>query len=260
MRLEKPLVIFDIESTGVDTVKDRIIEIAGVKLHPDGKQEEFKYLVNPNIPIPPQATAVHGITDNMVSNKPFFYQLAPLLKSRFFDGSDIGGYKSDSFDVPMLIAEFGRCGLEFEIDGRNFVDVLKLQRHVHPQTLEAVYTFYTGEQMQGAHGALNDSKATLTIFNKILEKHFNDEITPKELDLLLQGEKKRVDISGKLAYNENGEVVWTFGKHLGKVVTEEMEYLNWVLSPKKEGQEDFPPDTKSMLEIIKHDFYSNKFL
>jgi DNA polymerase-3 subunit epsilon len=254
MILERPLVIFDTETTGSKIDEARIIELGAIRINLDGTQKEFRQLINPLIPIPPASTAIHGITDADVSQMPNFKQIYPVFE-KFIEGCDISGYNSDQFDVPLMIEECTRNGYDFEVEGRNYLDILKLQRHVHPQTLSAVYEFYTGEQMEGAHGALQDSQASLTVLNHILRKHFENDVTPKQLDILLQGEKRRVDISGKLGYNEKGEIVWLFGKNDGEPVVKDIGYINWALSDKA----SFPSDTKNILEVLKSDYYSSKF-
>lgn len=252
MKISKPIIIFDLETTGKDPNTARIVELGCIKIDLDGNQTEKRYLVNPLIPIPPEATAIHGITDTMVAGAPKFIALSKGMLS-FFAGCDIGGYNSNEYDIPLLSEEFGRCGLEFPEPGTNFVDVYKLAKHVTPMDLASVYKRYTGEELEGAHGAIADVLATTKVLFKILELHFDKDTSPADIDKLLQGDKIRVDIGGKLSYNEAAQVVWAIGKAevLGKPVLDDMGFFNWVLA------KDFPEDTKRILRKIYREAFDN---
>lgn len=243
MILEKPICIFDIESTGVSTSTDRIVQIAVIKLLPNGTKEEKEVLINPEIPIPQESTEVHGITDDMVKDAPTFKQLSKSI-NEFFEGCDIGGFNSDSFDINILMAEMNRAEVEFSTKGRNFVDVLKLYRQLFPSTLEAIYERLTGESLEGAHDALADTRATLTVLEKILPEELK---TPKDIDEFCQGDKKRVDIASKLYEDGERVVRYNFGKDRDKSVVSEPGFANWML------RQDFPEDTKNKIrEILKN--------
>lgn len=244
LKLERPIVVFDLETTGVDTNTARIVEIAVIKVFPDGSKEEKSYRINPTIPIPPGATEVHGITDDDVKDCPTF---ASFSKGMFdyFSGCDIGGYNSDSYDVPLLCQEFARCGILFPEEGTCFVDVLKMERHVNAHNLGATYKRYSGEELDGAHGALADTRATVFILEKQLEKNFEEPQTPEQIDILLQGETPRVDIAGKLTKSVDGTIVWAFGKCKGSPVLSDSGFLQWALR-----LPDFPQETKKILRDL----------
>ncbi len=243
MILEKPIVFFDLETTGVNTVKDRIVQIALLKIMPNGEQEQKKTLVNPQMDIPAEATEVHGITNEMVVGAPLFSQIAKSLAEQLH-GCDIAGYNSDNFDVPLLIEEFSRAGIEYPQAGEqiSFVDVLKLERKVNSHKLEETYKRYTGKELDGAHDALNDVIATAEILFAQLEK-IGEQLSPAQIDELCQGDKKRHDYAGKL-YEVEGVVYWSFGKHKDTPVKDEPQYADWVL------RSDFPADTKNKIRKI----------
>lgn len=242
MKLEKPIVFFDLESTGVDTEIDRIVQIAAIKVHPNGKREERNILINPTIPIPVEASEVHGITDDMVKDKPTFNQYAKSIRDFFF-GCDIGGFNSDSYDLNLLLAEMARTDVEFADWDLNLVDVMKLYRQMFPNTLGEIYKRLFGEELDGAHNALIDIMATEKILDKILPENLT---TVKEIDEFLQGDKMRVDFAGKLYKDKEGIVRYNFGKSKDKAVKEDKGFGNWML-----GQ-SFPKDTKDKLkELLK---------
>lgn len=235
MKLNKPIVFFDLETTGVEISTARIVQIACIKLHMDGSMEEKKMLINPTIPIPKEATEVHGITDEMVKDAPLFSQISKGLFS-FFKDCDIAGYNSDSFDVPLLCEEFGRLSIMFLCWEYNLVDVLKYERLLKPNKLVDVYKRYTGKELEGSHDAMNDTRATLEILFHQIEG--NEEISAQDIDALCQGNKKRYDVSGKTYINEQGVICWSFGKNIHKSVIEDKKYVDWVLNS------DFPSETK----------------
>lgn len=240
MKLEKNLIIFDLESTGVDTNKDRIVQIACIKFFKNGKSEEKEMLVNPEIPIPKEASDVHGITDEDVKDAPKFKQIAKSLR-KYFDGCDIGGFNSDSYDVGLLLSEMDRAGVDFDMEGRNLVDVLKLYRELFPNTLEAIYGRLTGESLEGAHDALVDVKATKTVLDKILPEELK---TSKDIDEFCQGDRKRVDIAGKIYQDENGDYRWSFSKNKDELIKSDKGFCDWVL------KSDFPKETKDKIKTI----------
>jgi len=235
MKLNKPIVFFDLETTGVDIATARIVQIACIKLNMDGSMEEKKMLINPTIPIPAEAIEVHGITNEMVKDAPLFSQIAKGLFS-FFKDCDIAGYNSDNYDVPLLCEEFARLSILFLCWDYNLVDVLKYERLLRPNKLGDVYKRYTGKELEGSHDAMNDTRATLEIlFHQIEGK---EEITPAEIDELCQGAKKRFDIAGRTYINNQGIVCWSFGKNIHNPVLDDKKYIDWVLNS------DFPSETK----------------
>lgn len=247
MKLEKPIIYFDIESTGVETETARIIELACIKFNPDGSQEEKTILVNPEIPIPLEASEVHGITDEMVKDKPFFKQYAQAVRN-WFDGCDLAGYNSDSYDVPLLSAEFERAGVEGINWNPNLFDILKLYRLLYPNTLSDVYKRLTGKDLEGAHGAVADIKATKEIADLLIPKL--KEITEEKLenisdvDSFMQGDKKRFDLAGKTYIDVDGIVKWNFSKNKDKAVLSDAGFLNWFLT------QNFPQESKNKIKEL----------
>ncbi|AFM54839.1 DNA polymerase [Croceibacter phage P2559S] len=243
MKIEKPIVFFDLETTGVNTSTDRIVQIAILKINTEGEQETANRLINPGRPIPKAATDVHGITDEMVKDAPTFKQIAKSLFD-IFDGCDVGGYNSDNFDVPLLIEEFNRAEIEYPAAGAaiNFVAVLKLERKVNSHKLTDTYKRYTGKELDGAHDALNDVRATAEVLFEQMAK-FKEPMTAAQIDEYCQGEAGRFDYAGKM-YVKDDVVCWAFGKHKDKPVTSDRQYADWVM------RSDFPLDTKNKLKTV----------
>lgn len=245
MKLVKPLIIFDLETTGVDTSKDRIVQIAAIKMFPDGSTEEKNLLINPEMPIPAEAMEVHGVTDDMVKDSPKFKQISKALKS-WFEGCDIGGFNSDNYDVQLLSIEMERAGILFIDWDCNFVDVSKIYRHLYPRTLSAVYERLTGQSHDNAHDAMADVRATKKILEVLCQNNMPEDITSAEIDDLLQGDKKRVDLAGKMYKDANGDIRWNFSKNMNQLVTSDYGFAEWVL------KNDFPLETKKIIrELIK---------
>lgn len=239
----KPIIFFDLETTGISITQDRIVQIGAIKVMPDGTEEVKNVLINPTIPIPAAATAVHGISNEEVKDKPKFRQIAKSFAA-WLQGSDLAGYNSDNFDVPMLIEEFNRVGITFPEQDTNFIDVLKIERKINGHSLGATYERYTGEELEGAHDALIDIYATIKIFNKQLELNPLLPSDAAEIESYCQGDgHKRVDFAGKL-YEKEGQVYWRFGKHKNKLVKETADYANWVLGG------DFPSETKACIQRV----------
>ena len=243
MNITRPIVFFDLETTGLDLSTDRAVSIATLKIDMDGKTEEKKILINPEMDIPKEASDIHGITNEMVAEAPTFKQISKSLFS-YFENCDIAGFNSDYYDVPLLMKEFSRCGIDFPTWELNLVDVLKFERMLNSNKLGEVYLRYTGKELEGAHDAMNDIKATFEILMCQLEKHGKNDLTPQEIDLMCQGERQRFDLSGKTYLNANGEVCWSIGKNANNPVTKDTAYLNWVL------KSDFPEETKAKLRTL----------
>ncbi len=239
---QRPIIFFDLETTGVSTSNDRIIQIGAIKVLPDGTEEVKNVLINPTIPIPASASAIHGVYDKDVAKSPTFQQVSKSFAG-WLSGSDLAGYNSDNFDVPMLMAEFDRVGIAFPEPETKLVDVLKIERMVNGHTLGATYKRYMDEELDGAHDALIDIYATMKIFKKQLEQNPELPIDAADLDALCQGDTKRVDYAGKL-YEKDGDIYWKFGKHRDAKLKDTTSYCNWVL------KSDFPADTKAWIRKV----------
>lgn len=247
MKLEKSIVYFDIESTGLETETARIVELACIKYNIDGTQEEKTILVNPGISIPIEASDVHGITDEMVKDKPFFKQYAQAIRN-WFDGCDLAGFNSDNYDTPLLSAEFERAGLEGINWNPNLLDIMKLYRLLYPNTLSDVYKRLIGKELEGAHGALADILGTKEIADILIPKLQNLSEIPlnhvKHIDEYMQGEKRRFDLAGKMYIDTDGVVKWNFSKNKDKAVLSDTGFINWVLN------QSFPKETKDKIKEL----------
>lgn len=258
---DRDLVFFDIESTGLNVLKDRILQIALIK-YPKGdpKPLELFTFVNPGIPISEEAYAVHGISNDMVINKPTFQQLSQQIH-QFIGNADLAGYNSDRFDIPMLIEEFSRCGITFDISKRNLIDVQKIFYKMEPRTLKAAYKLYCNGDLSDAHDALADTKATVEVLKGQMEKYkgvdyfdgdgFKTEAPIqndiKKLAQFLSNDSN-LDVTQRLKYNSSGQVVFNFGKFTGQVVTDvfhqEPNYYHWMI------EKDFSAQVKQIITSI----------
>ena len=242
--LTRPLVFFDLETTGTDVANDRIIEISFIKLHPDNHEEVNTFRVNPGIPIPPEATAIHGIKDDDVKDKPTFAELSKILLG-ILSNSDLCGYNLLKFDFPLLRMEFARNNIEFDTIGINLIDPMLIFMKNEPRDLSAALQFYCGENLKDAHSAEADTIASKKILLAQIEKYEDVPDSVPELSAYsTEGQKRYVDITGKLSYNENNEIVFSFGKHKGERVIDNADYAGWVLTS------DFPEDTKAIVRQI----------
>jgi len=243
MKITKPIIYFDLETTGIDTETSRIVEIACIKILTDGTRESKTTRINPEIIIPLEASSVHGITNEMVKDCPTFKQVGTSLREWFKD-CDLGGYNSNSYDVPLLSAELVRAGLEAIDWNPNLLDALTLYRKLFPNTLSDVYKRLTGKELEGAHGAMADIEASIEIVD-IITKDL-EENTVEAIDLMLQGDRLRFDLAGKLYKDDEGVVRYNFGKDKDKSVKEESGFARWMLN------QSFPAETKNKLrEILK---------
>ncbi len=240
-----PVCYFDLETTGVDKTKDRIVEIAIIKIT-DGVEEEFHSLVNPEIPIPPEASAVHGITDEAVANAPKLIEIAPKI-IQLISGSDLAGFNSNSFDIPLLINELSRVGQTVELRDAVFYDAFKIYIRKETRTLTDAVKFYLGKDHTGAHGALADVRATMEVFHAQTERYDDLPKTRTELALYCNNDRKRADLSGRFAIDNDGDYVFAFGAHKNKKAKDERDYLKWMLS------RDFNADTKELIRFILKD-------
>lgn len=248
LNLKNPLAFFDLETTGLNITRDRIVEVSLLKVFPNGKKETKTRRINPEMPIPPQSTAIHGITDEDVKDCPTFKQVAKSLADQL-EGCDLAGFNSSRFDVPMLAEEFLRAGVDFDMSKRKFVDVQIIFHKKEQRTLEAAYAFYCNKQLDNAHSAESDTMATYEVLKSQLDRYpdlVNDiDVLSKEYSSF----NNNVDLAGRMIYDENGVELFNFGKHKGKPVVEvlknEPSYYAWIMDG------DFPLNTKQMLTKIR---------
>ena len=232
LKLDRPLVVFDIESTGVNARQDRIIELAAIRVNPDGTEEEKCWLLNPGVPIPAETTEIHGITDEIVKNCPTFADKAAEIEA-FFKDCDLSGFNCDRFDVPCLEQEFSRVGLNFNAGARRHVDVQRIYHKMEPRDLSAAVRFYCGRDHAGAHGAEADTRATLDVLKAQLVKYPDLPKTTAEMDeYLVPHDPLNADRQGLLRWKA-GELVVNFGKKKGeslkKLLINETNFLKWML-------------------------------
>ena len=245
LTVSRPLAIIDLETTGINVATDKIIEIAIVKLLPDGTTLNKRKFINPQIPIPQSSSDVHGITNEMVKDAPVFKQVANEIK-QFLDNCDLGGYNSNRFDIPMLVEEFLRAGLEFSMEGRKLIDVQKIFHSMEQRTLAAAYKFYCNKALNNAHSAEADAMATLEILHAQVVRYPEIGITIESI-LNCIGEEDCVDFARRMIMMDGIEI-FNFGKHKGKAVAEvlkvEPQYYDWIMKG------DFPMNTKQKLTEI----------
>ena len=245
LTVSRPLAIIDLETTGINVATDKIIEIAIVKLLPDGTTLNKRKFINPQMPIPKSSSDVHGITNEMVKDAPVFKQVANEIK-QFLDNCDLGGYNSNRFDIPMLVEEFLRAGLEFSMEGRKLIDVQKIFHSMEQRTLAAAYKFYCNKALTNAHSAEADALATLEILHAQVVRYPEIGLTIESI-LNCIGEEDCVDFARRMIMADGIEI-FNFGKHKGKAVAEvlkaEPQYYDWIMKG------DFPMNTKQKLTEI----------
>jgi DNA polymerase III subunit epsilon len=245
LQLTKPLAVIDLEATGINLGSDRIVEVAIVKIMPDGKKFEKHKLLNPEIPIPKAASEIHGITDEQVKDAPSFKQVANELK-QFLDNCDLAGYNSNRFDIPLLVEEFLRIGMELDMKGRKLVDVQRVFHLMEQRTLSAAYKFYCNKNLEGAHGAQADAAATWEVLEAQLIKYPQLGNNIDSVNKFI-GEDEVVDFARRFIL-EKGVEVFNFGKHKGRPVADvlksEPQYYDWMMKG------DFPMHTKLKLTEI----------
>ena len=245
LQLSRPLAVFDLETTGINITSDKIVEIAIIKLHPDGKEEKYLRRVNPEKNIPSEIVAIIGITNEDVANEPTFPEIANEVLE-FIGEADLGGYNSNKFDIPVLAEELMRAGADFDLCTRNFVDVQNIFHKMEQRTLSAAYQFYCQKTLENAHSALYDAQATLDVLKAQLERYPDlKKDVPSLADFSKGGNFDLLDFAGRIAKNDKGEAVYNFGKHKGKTIKEVMRtesgYYGWMLDA------DFPLYTKQVL-------------
>lgn len=248
LNLKNPLVFFDLETTGINISKDRIVELSFLKVFPDGTEEIKSKLINPEMPIPPESTAIHGITDEDVKDCPTFKQIAKSLAQQL-EGCDMAGFNSNRFDVPMLAEEFLRVGVDFDMSKRKFIDVQVVFHKKEPRTLEAAYKFYCNKELVDAHSAEADTRATYEVLKSQLERYPDLENDIDALSKEFGSFNNNVDFAGRFIYDKNGVEVFNFGKHKGRpvleVLKEEPSYYAWMMDG------NFPLNTKQALTKIR---------
>jgi DNA polymerase-3 subunit epsilon len=247
LNLTKPICFFDLETTGTNIAKDRIVEIAILKVFPNGNKESFTWRVNPEMNIPAETTAIHGISNEDVANEPTFKELSKKIYA-MIKGCDLGGYNSNRFDIPLLAEELLRAEVDFDIKSSLAVDVQTIFHKKEKRTLEAAYKFYCDKDLVDAHSAAADTNATFEVLESQLDRYPDLENNMKWL-ADFSAHKKHADFAGFIAFNKKGEEVFSFGKHKGKLVdkvlADEPGYFNWIQNA------DFPLYTKKVLTAIK---------
>jgi DNA polymerase III subunit epsilon len=245
IKLTRPLAFIDLETTGVNLGSDRIVEIAIIKIMPDGSRTVKRKLINPQMPIPQETIDIHGITDDMVKDAPTFKQVANEIK-QFLDNCDLGGYNSNRFDVPLLVEEFLRAGMEFQFEKRKLVDAQKIYHLMEPRNLGAAYQFYCGKELQNAHTAEADATASWEVLDAQVARYPQLGNTIESI-LKVAAEDEIVDLARRMV-KVNGTIVFNFGKYKGKPVEEvfkiERSYYDWMMNG------DFPQHTKLKLTEI----------
>ncbi len=263
--LDRDLVFFDIESTGLNVMKDRIVQIALIKYPKDGGEPmEKEMLVNPGIPISEESMAIHGITPEKVANKPTFIEMAHEIND-FIGDADLSGYNSDRFDIPMLMEEMARAGIDFDVDQRRAIDVQKIFYKMEPRTLVAALKHFCGKTLEDAHDALADVRATVDVLKGQLIMYKETDYVdgdgytterPIKNDMAaiakFIGDTRTVDATQRFKYNHQGEIVFNFGKYVGKPAAEllykDRQYLNWIL------EKDFSTQVKKIVKKIVREY------
>lgn len=248
LNLKNPIVFFDLETTGLNITEARIVELSFLKVFPDGKEEVKSRRVNPEIPIPAEATAIHGITDEDVKDSPTFKQIAKSLAAQI-EGCDLAGFNSNRFDVPVLAEEFLRAGVDFDMSKHKFIDVQIIYHKKEPRTLAAAYKFYCDKELLEAHSAEADTRATYEVLKSQLERYPDLVNDVDELSREFGSFKDNVDFAGRIVMNDEGVEVFNFGKHKGKPVADvlkrEPSYYSWMMDG------SFPRNTKQVLTKIR---------
>ncbi len=254
LQLKRPIAFIDLETTGVSLSTDRIVEIAIIKLLPDDTRQVKRKLINPQMPIPKSSTDIHGITDEMVKDAPTFKQVANEVKV-YIENCDLGGYNSNRFDIPILMEEFLRVGLEIDLSKRKMVDVQHIFYTMEPRTLSAAYKFFCEKELVDAHSAEADVSATIDVFLAQLKRYGNLGNSVESV-LSVIGEDKIVDYARRFGFDDKGIEIFNFGKHKGRPVADvlkaEPQYYDWMM------RGDFPLHTKQKLtEILNRTLLKN---
>lgn len=256
LNLKNPIVFFDLETTGINVATDRIVEISYLKVFPNGSEESKTYRVNPTVPIPAKTTEIHGISDEDIKDAPKFSELAKSI-AKALEGSDIAGYSSNKFDIPLLAEEMLRAGIDIDLKKRKFVDVQVIFLKKEPRTLSAALKYYCNKELNNAHSAEADTRATYDILQAQLDRYSDLE---NDIDKLSEfsSHNKNADFVGRIIFDEHGEEIFNFGKYKGQSVVKVFEkdpaYYGWMM------KNDFPLYTKKVLTSIKlrNAFNNNK--
>ncbi len=247
LNLKNPLIFFDLETTGINIAKDRIVELSYLKVYPNGKEESKTFRINPEMPIPAVSTAIHGISDADVADCPTFKEIAKNL-AKDMEGCDLAGYNSNRFDIPLLAEEFLRADVDLDFRKRKFIDVQTIFHKMEQRTLAAAYKFYCDKELDNAHTAEADTKATYEVLKSQLDRYpdlKNDTVYLSDFSSFT----KNVDFAGRIILNEKDQEVFNFGKYRNRLVTdvfkEDIGYYGWIM------QGDFTLDTKKVLTNIK---------
>ena len=245
LELEKPIAFFDLETTGIQISKDRIIEIAILKILPGGEQKRKRWMINPTIPISQEAKDIHGISDDQVKDKPKFKDVADDILN-FLEGCDLAGYNSNRFDIPLLVEEFLRVNINFNMENRKSIDIQNIFHKMEQRTLIAAYKFYCNKDLINAHSAEADTEATYNILLSQIEKYNELENNISFLSKFSQIGDGFVDIAGFIQYNKDGEKIISFGKYknitLNQIWKENPGYFSWIINA------DFPIYTKNIIK------------
>lgn len=247
LKLTRPIIFFDLETTGTNFQHDRIVELSYIKVYPDGHEVEKTMRINPEMPIPAEATAVHHITNEDVADCPTLKQVAHTIVEAF-TGCDIGGFNSNRFDVPLLVEELARVGVDFDCSRCRFVDVQTIFHKMEQRTLSAAYKFYCGKNLEDAHSASADTRATYEVLKAQLDRY--PDLT-NDISFLsdFSTQNHNVDLAGRIIYNSDKKEIFNFGKYKGQLVSEvfarDTGYYGWMM------QGDFPANTKKVITAIK---------
>jgi DNA polymerase-3 subunit epsilon len=249
LNLKNPIIFFDLETTGINIAADRIVEISYLKVDQNGNETSKTMLVNPGMPIPEKVTAIHGISDEDVKDAPTFNEIAKSL-AREFEGCDLAGYNSVKFDIPLLAEEFLRSGVDVDLKRKKFIDVQVIFMKMEPRTLSAAYKFFVNKELDNAHSAEADTRATYEVLQAQLDRYPNLENDMGKL-AEFSAHTRNVDFAGRIVLDENDVEVFNFGKYKGKPVREILDkdpgYYGWIMNG------DFPLYTKKVLTNIKLD-------
>lgn len=247
LNLKNPMVFFDLETTGTNIISDRIVEIALHKVYPNGKEETRTMRINPEMPIPAEATAVHHITDEDVKDCPPFREVAREI-AREIEGCDLAGYNSNRFDIPLLAEELLRAEVDMDLSKRKFVDVQVIFHKMEQRTLSAAYKFYCGKDLDDAHEAQADTLATYEVLKSQLDR-YGDLVNDVEFLSKFTMQSNNVDFAGRFVYNDKGEEIFNFGKYKGQKLTDILKsdpgYYGWMMNS------DFSLHTKKVLTSVK---------
>lgn len=247
LNLKNPLIFFDVETTGLNVSKDKIIELSYIKVYPNGTEESNTVRINPGFPIPAESSTIHHITDDDVKDCPMFKQVARILE-KVFEGCDIAGFNSNRFDIPILVEEFLNAGVSINFSKRKFIDVQTIFHKMEQRTLSAAYKFYCHKELDSAHSACADTRATYEVLKAQLDM-YPSLVNDVEFLSKFSSQTRNVDFAGRIVYNDNNVEVFNFGKYKGQPVEEilkkDVGYYGWIM------QGDFPQNTKNVITAIK---------